>query len=84
MASPAYGAEHRRRRTRLLREQLGAKCPGCGRVMLRGMALDASHSTDVVVDPSATADYLQCASCNRRDGGRVGARRRRMRPSRSW
>ena len=44
MTKPQYGHEHQLRRRRLVPAALGRPCPGCGRVMLKGMALDAAHN----------------------------------------
>ena len=84
MTKPQYGHEHQLRRRRLVPAALGRPCPGCGRVMLKGMALDAAHSTDVAEDPHAKADHVRCASCNRSEGAIAGNQRQKFRPSRSW
>lgn len=83
MAKPQYGADHQRRRARMLPAAIGRPCPGCGSPMRAG-AVDAAHSTDYVSDPTAKADHMRCASCNRREGGALGNRRAQFRPSRSW
>ncbi len=61
-----YDAEHERvRRVLLLLHIDGTPCRRCGAPMLRGQALDAAHSTDLRDDPTARADHLEHAACNR-------------------
>lgn len=67
-----YGWKHQKRRAELLANlKPGTPCPRCGRPMHPGDALDAGHSTPLTLDAGAVADRLECASCNRSDGGRL-------------
>jgi len=90
-SSSAYGYVHQQRRAELLPDAYGTPCPRCGELMLRGQALDLGHSTDLVVDSQAVgdriehADYRDCpVGGNRAAGGKLGKRRQRFRPSRTW
>lgn len=80
----AYGQAHRVRREKLLPQAYNTPCPRCGHVMLRGQDLDLGHTEDLAVNPAAKGDRIEHADCNRAAGGRLGHRRRLMKPSRAW
>lgn len=73
-AQRGYDARHKRIRARLLRDLIpGAPCPRCNQPMWHDQPLDAGHSVDLRDDPTARADRLEHASCNR--GWRHGTSR---------
>lgn len=84
MPKPQYGTEHQRRAPRIRAAAVGTLCPRCGLPILKGMKVDAGHSTDVVIDPASKADRGEHEHCNRSAGGKLGSRRKKFRPSRSW
>ena len=68
-----YGWEHQKRRARLLAELVdGTPCPICHRPMNKTDPLDAGHATPIAIDSDSIADRLECASCNRSAGGKLG------------
>ncbi len=73
-ASRGYDARHQREareaKARAIRE--GQLCPRCGLPMLYGQALDYGHTVARAIDPTARADRVEHASCNRSAGHRHG------------
>lgn len=97
-ANPAYDAEHRATRAKLLPLAYGRLCPlNCGELMLKGQKLDLDHVTPLMFgQPDDGRRQIAHAHCNRRQGALLQAkflrskrRRRVLRPapwttSRSW
>lgn len=53
--------------------------------MWRGQKLDWAHAEeDLAMNPAAKATQMQHASCNRKDGLRLGQRIKKLNPSRQW
>lgn len=86
MAPPhqAYGHEHQQRRAELLPDAYNTECPVCGELMLKGQDLDLDHTVAKVLNSSSKGDRILHAKCNRSEGGKLGNRQVRFRPSRSW
>lgn len=85
-----YGWPHRRLRARMLPSAYGRPCHICGRVMLKGHALDLDHVVPVALGVEDSNRRIVHAHCNRRAGAKLRFRQRRvLRPapwttSRSW
>lgn len=84
MADPAYGAEHRRTRARLLARAYNTRCPVCGKPMIRGQELHLDHSMPKALYRGSKGDRIVHAWCNTSKGARLGNALRQMRPSRPW
>lgn len=84
LAEPQYGAEHQKRRRKLLPLAIGTPCPRCGEIMLETDELDLGHSTDHAIDSQAVGDRIEHANCNRSDGARLRNTLERFNPSRKW
>ena len=52
--------------------------------MLRGQALDFGHVDDLALNPSAKAERVEHAECNRRAGQALGRQLLDLAPSRQW
>jgi len=64
-----YGADHRARRERLLRNHTdGDLCPKCKEPMYKSQGLDADHSNPRALQPDSVADQLTHSWCNRAEG----------------
>lgn len=70
------GWEHQKLRARLLPYAYGTLCPMCGRVMLRSQRLDLDHAIPRVHGGHNGPRRIVHASCNRRAGQLIAARRR--------
>jgi hypothetical protein len=79
VSKPQYGHQHQQRRAALLPRAYGQPCPMCGVLMLPTMRLDLDHSTPHTYG-GTVGDLIVHASCNRRAGQAISARRRRKRP----
>lgn len=69
-----YDSDHEATRDRLLPLAYGKPCPRCGRLMLRGQALDLGHSVARSRDPAARGDRIEHALCNRSAGADAESR----------
>lgn len=83
-SSSPYDAEHQAIRRNLLPWAYNTLCPLCDKLMLRGQDLDLDHTRPVVSDRSSKGDRIVHAKCNQSSGGRLGAMRRNLKPSRVW
>lgn len=70
------------------RVTLPTQCARCGRLIEVGQPWDLGHSVDVVLGGADSPTYPEHTSCNRRAGGRTGARitnlKRRRPATPSW
>lgn len=67
-----YDAKHDREakaaKAKAIRER--ALCPRCGQPILRGQLLDFGHTVARSIDPTARANRVEHAHCNRAAGAR--------------
>ncbi len=64
-AQRGYDGRHQREGAAAKRAAIGHPCPRCGEPLLAGQPLDYGHTVARAIDPTARADRVEHAHCNR-------------------